>query len=72
MMDEKKKSVVPPQEKIEELSDAQLSQVNGGLSIPTISGSDRLGGLKPGQGQALEKPTCFTKSGDKVPPQNGL
>ncbi|MBR6571958.1 MAG: hypothetical protein IKK75_16045, partial [Clostridia bacterium] len=71
-MDEKKKSVVPPQEKIEELCDAQLSQVNGGLSIPTISGSDRLGGLKPGQGLALEKPTCFTKSGDKVPPQNGL
>jgi len=71
-MDEKKKSGIASQETIEELSDAQLSQVNGGLSIPTISGSDRLGGLKPGQGQALEKPSCFTKSGDRLPSNNGF
>ena len=64
-MDEQKKPVVPPQEKIEELSDAQLSQVNGGLSIPTIPGSEKSSGLK--LGQALKKNTSFTKSDDRLP-----
>lgn len=65
MMDDKKKPVVPPQEMIEELSDAQLSQVNGGITIPTIPGNEKLGGLK--LGQALKPNSSFTKSDDRLP-----
>lgn len=72
-MAEKKKPVLPPQEKIEEINDSQLSQVNGGITIPTIpdvtiptnSGNEKLGGLK--LGQALKKNTTFTKSDDRLP-----
>ena len=31
-MDEKKKTIFPPQEMVEELDDAELSQVSGGVS----------------------------------------
>ena len=64
MMDEKK-SVVLPQKKIEELSDAELSQVNGGMMIPMIPGSEKMGGLK--WGQALKQNSSFTKSDDRLP-----
>jgi len=65
MIDEKKKPTVPLREKIEELSDAQLSQVNGGLTIPLIPGNEKTGGLN--LGQALKRPSCFTKSDDRLP-----
>ena len=64
-MDEKKKSAFPPQEKIEELSDAQLSQVNGGIEAPVIPQNQNPTGLK--LGQAVKKPSCFTKSDDRSP-----
>jgi len=70
MMDDKQKSIVPPQEKIEELSDAQLSQANGGLMGPTIPCNEKPGGLK--LGQAVKKPTCFGKSGDRLPSDKGF
>ena len=66
-MDEKKKSVVQPQEKIEELSDAQLSQVCGGFEMPILP--TNAVGLK--FGQALEQPSCFTKSDDCKPENRG-
>ena len=70
MTDAKKNPAVPHQEKIEELSDAQLSQVSGGLEIPTLPRSGNPIGLK--LGQAVEKPSCFTKSDDRLPSKNGF
>lgn len=70
MMNDKKKNSVLPQEMIEELSDTQLSQVNGGLQTPVITGNENPGkGSRkgPGFGSALEKPSTFTKSDDQVP-----
>jgi len=64
-MTEKKKSDVPLPEQIEELSDAQLSQINGGLAIPIFPENKKPGGLK--FGQAVELPSCFTKSDDRLP-----
>lgn len=65
MMDNKKKPVVPMQKEIEELNDEQLGEVTGGLNIPTISGGEKLFGLK--FGKALEENTSFTKSDDRLP-----
>ena len=70
MIDNNKKPAVPPQEKIEELSDAQLSQVNGGIAIPTLPCNEKLIGLK--LGQSMKKPSCFTKSDDRLPSNNGF
>ena len=64
-MIEKKKPGGMPQKKIEELSDAQLSQINGGLAIPIFPENKKPGGLK--FGQAVELPSCFTKSDDRLP-----
>ena len=69
MMDEKKYSVVPQQKEIEELSDAQLDQVNGGIEIPTLPSGEKPGGLK--LGQALKKNTSFTKSDDQPAIKDG-
>jgi len=64
-MDNKKKPVVPMRQEIEELSDAQLDQVNGGITIPTVLCNEKPGGLK--LGQAVKPPSCFTKSDDRLP-----
>lgn len=64
-MNDKNRMIPEQQEAIEELSDAQLNQVNGGLEIPVLPTSGSLGGLK--LGQALEKNTSFTKSDDRLP-----
>ncbi|MBE5791263.1 MAG: hypothetical protein E7322_03790 [Clostridiales bacterium] len=74
-MDNKKKPVVPMQNEIEELGDEQLSQVTGGLNIPTISGNSISGNSKPfGSkfGNALEENTSFNKSNDRLPSKNGF
>ena len=70
MMDTKKKSAVPSQEQVEELCDAQLSQVSGGLEIATLSGKGKPISLK--FGQALAKPSCFSKSDDRFPSNNSF
>lgn len=70
MMDETKKPAVPPQEKIEELNDAQLGQVNGGIEMPTNPCNGMTPGLK--LGQALKKSSSFTKSDDRLPSNNGF
>lgn len=64
-MDNKKRSVALPLEKAEELSDTQLSQVNGGLEMPLIPFNWNRNGLI--FEQAIEMPTCFTKSDDRLP-----
>lgn len=69
MMDDKKKPAVPQQENVEELSDAQLSQINGGITMPTIPSAEIPDGLK--LGQALKKNTSFTKADDRPPSANG-
>ncbi len=51
-----------------ELDDEQLDQVSGGIDISTLNGKPT--GLK--LGQALEKPSCFTKSDDRYPSNNGF
>lgn len=69
-MNEKKAPAIPQQEKATELNDAQLSQVTGGLTIPTLSGTEKPGTTNPGGaklGQALKKPTVFSKSDDRLP-----
>ena len=74
-MNEKKKFDVPVQKNIQELSDEQLSQVTGGLNIPTISGNSISGNSKPfGSkfGNALEENTSFNKSNDRLPSKNGF
>lgn len=78
-MDKQKNSVISSQEKIEELSDAQLSEVSGGFEIPTITGPVSIptiqGNGKPYGvkfGQALEKPSCFGKSDDRPPSNDGF
>ena len=63
MMDEKIKPAVPPQGKMEELSDERLSHVSGGLEMPVLPRNAV--GLK--FGQAVEQPSCFTKSDDRLP-----
>jgi len=64
-MDKKNKSGIMPREKIEELNDEQLSEVNGGLTISTSSGNVKPDGLK--LGQALKNNSSFTKSDDRLP-----
>ncbi len=74
-MDNKKKPIVPMQNEIEELGDEQLSEVTGGLNIPTISGNSLSGNSKPfGSkfGNALEENTSFSKSDDRLPSKNGF
>ena len=63
MVDAKKKPGVASEEKIDELNDAQLDEVNGGIGIPTISDNEKFGGLK--LGQAVKKPSCFPNSGGR-------
>lgn len=67
-MDEKKKTVVPLQDGIEELNDALLSQVNGGTEKRELPRNANPTGLK--LGQALKKNTSFTKSDDQLPSDN--
>lgn len=67
-MDEKKKLASPPQEKFEELSDTQLSQANGGIEIQKLPRNEKPTGLK--LGQAVKKPSVFTKSDDQLPSGN--
>ena len=69
-MAEKKKPAASLHEEIKELNDAQLSQVIGGLAVPVIPSNGKSTGLK--LGQALDLPSCFTKSGDSFPSNNGF
>ena len=59
-MDKKKEPLVPPQEKNEELGEAQLSQVSGGFEVRVLPRN----AVKLKFGQAVEQPSCFTKSDD--------
>jgi len=51
------------------LDDEQLDKVSGGIGVPVFPGSGKPGGINPGQ--ALEKPSCFSKSEDRLPSGNG-
>lgn len=59
-MDKKKGPLVPSQEKNEELDEAQLGQVSGGFEVRVLPRY----AVKLKFGQAMEQPSCFTKSDD--------
>ena len=64
-MNDKNRMIPEQQEAIEELNDALLNEIVGGLEIPVLPNSGSFGGLK--LGQALEKNSSFTKSDDRLP-----
>ena len=53
-----------------ELDDELLDKVSGGINIPTLSHNGNPIGLN--LGQALEKPSCFSKSDDHLPSNDPL
>lgn len=53
-----------------ELDDTLLDKVSGGIDAPTLPRNGNPIGLN--LGQALEKPSCFSKSDDRLPSNDPL